>query len=46
MVGRTGCTTRPVEKRRSADAIVSMRSSIVSTDSNVGFREQAERYGH
>jgi hypothetical protein len=31
MIVRTGCITRPVEKRCSADAIVSMRSSIDRT---------------
>ena len=31
IVGRTGWTTRPVEKRRSAEVIVSIRSSIVRT---------------
>ena len=29
---RTGCSTFPVEKRASADSIVSTRSSIVRTD--------------
>src|SRR5580765_64367 len=32
IVGRTGWTTCPAEKRRSADVIVWMRSSIVNTD--------------
>ena len=31
IVRRTGWTTRPVEKRRSADVIVSIRSSMVRT---------------
>src|SRR5579862_9757074 len=31
MTDRTGCVTPPVEKRFSAEVIVSMRSSIVST---------------
>ena len=31
IVGRTGCTTLPLEKRWSADAIVSIRSSIDRT---------------
>src|SRR3954452_20995128 len=31
IVGRTGCTTWPVEKRRSAEVIVSIKSSMVRT---------------
>jgi hypothetical protein len=43
---RTGCSTRFVEKLFSADAIVSMRSSIVRTDLTSDSVRMRKRIGH